>query len=174
VLPGANALLPALLLSGIAPDPFFFAGFLRGGERERRTRLTELSGIGATLVFYVAPHDLKRDAALMVSILGDRAAALVREISKAHQETARGTMEEIARAASEREMRGEMAIVIEGAPETPREERTDEWIGLAARMKAAGIFDREIVSVLSASYGIPRNRIKESLLKLKAETGGSA
>ena len=173
VLPGANALLPALLLSGIAPDPFFFAGFLRGGETERRTRLTELSGIRATLVFYVAPHDLKRDAALMASVLGGRAAALIREISKAHQEATRGTLEDIADAASEREMKGEMAIVVEGASETPEREEPDEWIGLAARMKAEGIFDREIVSVLSASYGIPRNRIKELLLKLKAETGGS-
>ncbi|MDR1471471.1 MAG: 16S rRNA (cytidine(1402)-2'-O)-methyltransferase [Synergistaceae bacterium] len=170
-LPGANALLPALLLSGISPQPFLFNGFLEGRDSERASRIAELAGVRATLVFYVAPHDLERELALLASVLGDRRAAVVREISKVHQEAIRGTLVELTRAASGDGMRGEMALVVEGARESAEAEAEDEdreWKRLALHMKDAGIFDKTIVNVLIASYGIPRNKAKTFLL-----TGGN-
>jgi 16S rRNA (cytidine1402-2'-O)-methyltransferase len=176
VLPGPNALLPALLLSGMAGGRFFFAGFIDGGgDSKRRGALTGLSKIHAVLVFYVTPHGLSGQIDLFASILGDRDAALVREISKVHQEVIRGTLSDIARISSEREMRGELVLVVAGCAEEEGQDETEtaRWLVLARGMQSLGIFDKEIANMLSASYGIPRNTIKEALLKFKSETGGS-
>jgi 16S rRNA (cytidine1402-2'-O)-methyltransferase len=176
VLPGPNALLPALLLSGMAGGRFFFAGFIEdGGGSNGREALTSLSKIHAVLVFCVAPHGLAGQMDLFASILGDRGAALVREISKVHQEVIRGTLSDIARISREREVRGELVLVVAGCAEDEEqgEAETARWLALARGMQSLGIFDREIANMLSASYGIPRNAIKEALLKFKSETGGS-
>ncbi|MDR3355006.1 MAG: 16S rRNA (cytidine(1402)-2'-O)-methyltransferase [Synergistaceae bacterium] len=177
VLPGPNALLPALLLSGLACGRFFFAGFIDGGDSERREILAGLSKIPAALVFYVAPHGLPGQLDLFASALGDRDAALAREISKVHQEVIRGTLGGIALMSREREIRGELVLVVAGSDDegedSPGEAETAKWLALARGMQELGIFDREIANMLSASYGIPRNTIKTALLKFKTETGGS-
>jgi 16S rRNA (cytidine1402-2'-O)-methyltransferase len=165
VLPGANAVLPALLLSGLPAQPFLFVGFLGVSDRERAKRLSELAEIEATLVIYVAPHDMPEEAEIAASVLGDRRAALVREISKVHQEAIRGNLSDIARTATEREIKGEMVLVVEGAkiPEPGEAEGPPEWLGIALRMKEEGIYDKSIANVISASYGIPRNSVKAVL-----------
>jgi 16S rRNA (cytidine1402-2'-O)-methyltransferase len=168
-LPGANALLPAILMSGISPQPFFFNGFLEGRDSEKELRAAEIAGIKATLIFYVAPHDLARELDILNRRLGDRRAAVVREISKIHQETIHGTLAELARIASDREIKGEIVLVVEGdrakENDIPADSNDDKWQKLALHMKNAGIFDKTIVNVLSASYGIPRNRAKNFLLQ---------
>jgi 16S rRNA (cytidine1402-2'-O)-methyltransferase len=175
VLPGPNALLPALLLSGMAGGRFFFAGFIDGGDSERREVLESLSKIQAALVFYVAPHGLSGQLDLFSSVLGDRDAALAREISKVHQEVIRGALPDIARISRERDIRGELVLVVAGGGkrETRSLDETRGWLVLAERMHDLGIFDKEIANMLSESYGIPRNTIKEALLKFKIGTGGS-
>src|SRR5690606_20751175 len=92
VLPGANALLPAILPSGMGMDSFTFIGFLDGKKEEKKSRLEELRHNAQTLVFYMAPHRLLKELELMGSVLGDRPAVLVKEISKVHQESIRGTL----------------------------------------------------------------------------------
>jgi 16S rRNA (cytidine1402-2'-O)-methyltransferase len=169
-LPGANAIMPALIMSGISPQPFLFNGFLEGRDSERESRAAELSEVRATLVFYVAPHDLARELALLARVLGDRRAAVVREISKVHQEALRGTLPDLADRAVESGIRGEIVLVVEGANADGHDAEggDTEWMKLALCMKNAGIFDKAIVNVLSESYGIPRNRAKTFLL-----TGGN-
>ena len=83
VLPGANALLPALLIAGIGMESFVFVGFLKGKKDEKLARLAELRNLRETLVFYAAPHHLREDLALMAQGLGDRRVALVRELRNA-------------------------------------------------------------------------------------------
>jgi 16S rRNA (cytidine1402-2'-O)-methyltransferase len=169
-LPGPNAILPALLLSGIQPQPFLFHGFLEGTSAERRRELDALRGLKQTLVFYVAPHDLGRDLEIFCDAFGEnRPAALVREISKAHQEAIRGTLGEIAVIADERRIRGEMVLVVRGSGDEPPALSDGEWRSEAARMKEGGIFDREIANVLFARYGIPRNRVKKFLSRYEGE-----
>ncbi|MDR1885117.1 MAG: 16S rRNA (cytidine(1402)-2'-O)-methyltransferase [Synergistaceae bacterium] len=172
VLPGANAILPALLLSGIDCEKFLFAGFMGGGDSERRRSIEGLSGISAALVFYIAPHGLPDELDLFASVLGCRDAALVREISKVHQEVIRGSLAEIAALSREREIRGELVLVVAGCGDEEEPAAEAGWLTLAKVMKERGIFDKEIANVLFASYGIPRNAVKGALLKFK-ETGGS-
>jgi 16S rRNA (cytidine1402-2'-O)-methyltransferase len=162
-LPGANAILPALLMSGIPAREFFFAGFA-GGEGEISSRLAGLSRIRAALVFFVAPHDLPRFLREANAALGCRQAALVREISKVHQESIRGTLPELAGICGERELKGEMVVVVDAAEtNAAAPETAEEWRTLALEMKKAGIWDKMIANVLFASYGIPRNKVKNFL-----------
>jgi len=167
-LPGANAPLPALLLSGLPAREFFFKGFVEGSASEIELSLRGLSDIRATIVFYVAPHDLEKFLEISIRAMGTRRAAVVREISKAHQEAIRGTLAELAVICRERELKGEMVLIVEGASEKRREPDPEDWQKLAMEMKKSGIWDKEIANVLFASYGIPRNRVKEFLV-----TGGN-
>lgn len=163
-LPGPNALLPALLLSGLAPQPFTFAGFVDGRAGEKRKRLHELSDIEHTLVFYVAPHGIARELELFREVLGDRLCALSRELSKIHQETIRGTLAEVAAVAQKRELKGEMALVVEGCAQT-RKTPDGEWQAEARRMRSEGIFDKTIANDLASRYAIGRNQVKAYLLR---------
>ena len=85
VVPGANAGLSALLLSGLDCSNFFFAGFVPEKNTERKNFLTELSLVKATLVFYVAPHNLKKDLEDFNKYFGEREVSVVKEISKVHE-----------------------------------------------------------------------------------------
>ena len=169
VLPGPNALLPALLLSGLSPQPFLFHGFVEGTSAERKKILAALRAAPQTLVFYVAPHNLARELAFFRDALGDRRAALAREISKVHQETIRAGLAELAEIAATCAPRGEMVLVVEGNRDEPAATPDEAWQAEAARMKAGGIFDREIANVLFARYGIPRNRVKKFLSQVEGE-----
>ena len=163
-LPGANAPLPALLLSGLDTTAFTFAGFLAGSEKERRERLDELSKLATTLIFYVAPHSLAGELDFFAKALGPRRAALVREISKVHQETIRDSLPGLAQLARERTLRGEMVLVVDGCCGRKSPERGD-WEKLATAMKRRGIFDKDIANVLFEGYGISRNDVKTFLLR---------
>ena len=169
VLPGANAILPALLLSGIASRGFHFAGFVEGSDSEVASALSELSGIRDALIFYVAPHDLAAFLSSALRAFGERRAALIREISKVHQEAIRGTLGELVLVSQTRELKGEMVLVTEGAGSPkPDAERTD-WQILASGMKKEGIWDKIIANVLFESYGIARNTVKKFLSREAAE-----
>ncbi|MDR0648699.1 MAG: 16S rRNA (cytidine(1402)-2'-O)-methyltransferase [Synergistaceae bacterium] len=161
-LPGANAILPALLLSGIRPYPFMFAGFPEAVGAKGLKKLERLAGLDATLVFFAAPHDLSRELAALLSCLGDRDAAIVREISKIHQEVIRDSLSGLADTAASREIKGEIVIVVAGGSETAE---APDWRAEALDMKARGIFDKEIAGALFERYSIPRNEVKAFLIE---------
>ena len=169
VLPGANALLPALLLSGIASRGFHFAGFVGGSDSEVASALSELSDIRDALIFCVAPHDLSAFLALALSAFGARRAALVREISKVHQEAIHGTLGELVLISRTRELKGEMVLVTEGADSPKPDIDRADWQILARHMKKEGIWDKIIANVLFESYGIARNTVKKFLSREAAE-----
>jgi 16S rRNA (cytidine1402-2'-O)-methyltransferase len=162
-LPGANAPLPASLMSGLSAREFFFKGFVDGSASEIEAALGELKDTRASLIFYSAPHDLAKFLSSALRALGDRRAAVVREISKAHQEAIRGSLSELLAVCGEREIRGEIAAVIEGAHEAAPQAAPEDWERLAREMKKIGIYDKEIANVLFASYGIARNMVKNFL-----------
>ena len=166
VLPGPNAPLPALILSGLSAEIFTFAGFIEGSAKEREKALSLLSQSRATLIFYVAPHSLLRELAFFAEKLGGRRAALVREISKIHQECIRGTLPELMETAKLRTLKGEMVLVVEGCKSDAAESdgRAVEWQKLALAMKDEGISDRDIAAVLLSVHGVPRNSTKAFLL----------
>ena len=110
---GANACLNALVVSGIAPRPFLFYGFLDHQDKKKKKELELLKKYQETIVFYEAPHRIKKKLKLMLDIFGNRHIALCREITKKHEEINRGTIEEILTVVDD--MKGEMVIVVEGA-----------------------------------------------------------
>ncbi|MDR1514689.1 MAG: 16S rRNA (cytidine(1402)-2'-O)-methyltransferase [Synergistaceae bacterium] len=167
-LPGPSAILPALLLSGLRPQPFMFVGFPETSGSKGAKKLAGLAESDATLVFFSAPHDLTRDLGRLSAALGDRDAAIVREISKIHQEVIRGSLEALADIAASREIKGEIVLVVAGRGETATE--TPDWRAEARRLKAGGIFNKEIANVLFESYGIPRNEVKAFLIETSEVT----
>lgn len=110
---GANACLNALVVSGIAPQPFLFYGFLDHQDKKKKKELELLKKYQETIVFYEAPHRIKKTLKLVLDIFGNRHIALCREITKKHEEINRGTIEEILTVVDD--MKGEMVIVVEGA-----------------------------------------------------------
>lgn len=114
VVPGANSILPALLLSGFPTDAFLFEGFLPRKKGELERRLRALLEERRTAIFFVSPHRLVRVLELSVEVLPKRTLAVVREISKIHEETLRGTAAELLERISGRRMRGEIVLVIRG------------------------------------------------------------
>jgi 16S rRNA (cytidine1402-2'-O)-methyltransferase len=124
-LPGPSAVLAALASAGLATDTFLFAGFLPARQAARRTRLTQLKAVPATLLFFEAPSRLADCLADIDLILGPREAAIARELTKLHEEVRRGTPAELARWAVGTPPRGEIVVLI-GPPAA--EAVTDEAI----------------------------------------------
>jgi 16S rRNA (cytidine1402-2'-O)-methyltransferase len=115
-VPGPTAFVSALIASGLPSDQFFFAGFLPARANARRAKLEELSAIPATMVFYEAPHRIKATLEDALEILGNRRAAVARELTKIHEEIARGTLRELTqRFGEDLPARGEMVLVVTGA-----------------------------------------------------------
>ena len=109
---GANACLDALVVSGIAPQPFLFYGFLDHQDKKKRKELEKLKNYRETIVFYESPHRISKTLKLMQDILGDRHIALCREITKKYEEIIRGKISEIISITAE--LKGEMVIVVSG------------------------------------------------------------
>ena len=116
---GCNACLDALVVSGIAPQPFMFYGFLDHLDKKKKKELIDLKKYKETIVFYESPHRIKKTLNLMLDILGDRNIALCREITKKHEEIIRGHISEIISIVEE--LKGEMVIVVEGSQEVEEE-----------------------------------------------------
>lgn len=109
-LPGATALIPALIMSGIDPMPFLFYGFLNSKESKRQNELENLRWIPFTLIFYEAPHRLQKTLNDMLNILGNRKISISREISKKFEEIYRGTIEEVIEQTVD--IKGEIVIIV--------------------------------------------------------------
>jgi 16S rRNA (cytidine1402-2'-O)-methyltransferase len=123
-VPGASALLSALVVSGLPLERFVFEGFLPV-KKGRRTRLEELKAERRTIVLYEAPHRLRRTLRDLLEALGDRQVALAREITKKFEEVLRGPLTEVAAAVDRKEPRGEYVIVVAGADRRTGEESHD-------------------------------------------------
>lgn len=123
---GCNAALDALVVSGIAPQPFMFYGFLSHENKNKKKELEELKNQMMTIVFYEAPHRIKKTLTVMLEILGDRHIALCRELTKKHEEIIRGTISEVLEICDD--LKGEMVIVVEGVKEIVEEEVFEQSI----------------------------------------------
>jgi 16S rRNA (cytidine1402-2'-O)-methyltransferase len=113
-MPGATALIPALVNSGLPSDKFCFEGFLPQ-KKGRQKRLKELAGEERTMVFYESPFRLDKALAQFAEFFGtERRATISREISKIHEETIRGTLEQLIAHFSDKDVKGEIVICVEG------------------------------------------------------------
>jgi len=134
-IPGAVAFVNAVIASGIATDSIFFGGFLPSKKGERQKRLEEVKDIPATLTFYETPHRLLKSLADCLEILGDRKAAVARELTKLHEETVTGTLTEIAARFATVTVKGEIVLVIERNTDKPKPLAAPDANTLAKRIK---------------------------------------
>ena len=114
-LPGANALIPALISSGVNPSPFMFYGFLNSKKSKREKELENLKKYPVTIIFYEAPHRIIEMLEAVKDIFGERRISVSREISKLYEEIYRGTVSEIIEELNKEEIRGEFVVVVEGS-----------------------------------------------------------
>jgi len=164
--PGASAALTALILSGLPPDIFLFAGFLPSRSAARRRALANWADLAATLIFYEGPPRLAASLADMAEILGERNAAVARELTKRHEEIRRGSLGVLAehyRGAGA--PRGEAVIVV-GPPEIAAPVAASD---LDDRLRAllAGHSVRDAVAQLVRETGIARRTLYERALALQ-------
>jgi 16S rRNA (cytidine1402-2'-O)-methyltransferase len=165
-LPGASALLAAISIAGLPAERFFYAGFLPGKAGERRQLLETAGTLPVTLVFYEAPHRLAATLRLLEQALGDRPAAIARELTKLHEECRRGTLSELAAHYEATPPRGECVILVGGAEETAM---GDAEIDAALRQQLAGQTLREAVDEVTRLARRPRREIYALALALKKE-----
>lgn len=135
-IPGASALLAGLVTAGLPTDAFFFAGFLPSKEAGRRKRLAELAAVPGTLVFYESPHRLGAALADMTAVLGDRPAAVARELTKAFETVRRATLSALAATYADAPPRGEIVVVVGPPLEAPPDSETVD--ALLLRLLATG------------------------------------
>ncbi|MEV5597373.1 16S rRNA (cytidine(1402)-2'-O)-methyltransferase [Streptomyces sp. NPDC052496] len=173
-VPGPSAVLTALAVSGLPVDRFCFEGFLPRKPGERRSRLREVADERRTLVYFEAPHRLDDTLAAMSEILGaDRRAAVCRELTKTYEEVRRGPLAELAAWAADG-VRGEITIVVEGAPETgPQDLGPDELVRRVHVREEAGERRKEAIAAVAAETGLPKREVFDAVVAAKnaARTG---
>ena len=160
-VPGANAAVLALTLSGLPPHPFFFGGFLSAKSGPRRAALQQLrraeaAGLAATLIFYEAPHRLADTLADAAQILGDRPAAVCRELSKHFEEVRRDGLASLAAHYAAHQARGEITLVIGPAPAAAVSEAT---LDQSLRQTLATLSLKDAVDAVTAATGLPRRQV---------------
>jgi 16S rRNA (cytidine1402-2'-O)-methyltransferase len=165
-LPGPSAALAALAAAGLATDAFLFAGFLPPRRSARRARLEELNAVPASLVFFEAPSRLADSLGDIAAVLGDREAAVARELTKMHEEVRRASAAELARWAADATPRGEMVIIVGPPPDVVV---TDAAIAgqLAPLMGAISLSDA--VRNVAHELGVPRKRVYDLALALQSK-----
>ena len=172
VVPGASAVVSALAISGISSRRFAFEGFLPADKNEKKEILTELSQESRTLILYEAPHRLLKTLKELFEYMGDRNIAIVREITKLHEEVLRGKLADIiADYESEKiAIRGEYVLVIEGKSLLEkREERQKSFEEISIREHyekyiAEGMDKKEAMKAVARDRGIQKRDVYKELL----------
>jgi 16S rRNA (cytidine1402-2'-O)-methyltransferase len=159
--PGPSAVTTALALSGLPSDRFVFEGFLPRTGGNRRSRLRELAAEPRTLVFFEAPHRVADSLADLAGTFGaDRPAAVCRELTKTYEEVRRGSLAELAAWAAESEPRGEITLVVGGAPARPAERPDDDELRAAvAAREAGGGSRRDAIQAVADEYGLKKRDV---------------
>ncbi|MEN2419742.1 16S rRNA (cytidine(1402)-2'-O)-methyltransferase [Streptomyces rimosus] len=173
-VPGPSAVLTALAVSGLPVDRFCFEGFLPRKGGERRSRLREVADERRTLVYFEAPHRLDDTLAAMTEVFGaDRRAAVCRELTKTYEEVRRGPLKDLAAWAADG-VRGEITIVVEGAPETgPQDLGPEELVRRVHVREEAGERRKEAIAAVAAETGLPKREVFDAVVAAKnaARTG---
>jgi 16S rRNA (cytidine1402-2'-O)-methyltransferase len=171
-VPGPSAVLTALALSGLPVDRFCFEGFLPRKAGERLSRLREVAGERRTLVYFEAPHRLDDTLAAMAEVFGaDRRAAVCRELTKTYEEVKRGPLGDLAAWAAEG-VRGEITVVVEGAPESgPEELDAGELVRRVRIREDAGERRKEAIAAVAAEAGLPKRVVFDAVVASKRSAG---
>lgn len=166
-LPGPSAALAALTVGGLPTDAFLFAGFLPPRSAGRRARIAELGAVPATLVFFEAPSRVAEALADLAAVLGERPAALARELTKLHEEVRRAPLGVLARELEGAPVKGECVILV-GPPQPADVSDADIAARLAAALEDMSL--RDAAKAVADALGVPKSRVYDLGLKLREET----
>lgn len=159
-VPGPSAVVTAMSVSGITDGRFAFIGFLPDKNAERRELLKEISGYGIPLIFYIAPHDLKKTVAELYNAFGDRNVTVVKELTKIHESVYKGTLSNV----EIEDERGEFVLIVEPAEEAG--EKADPAEALE-ELLASGVSPAEAARRVALKCNLNRNAVYALALKLK-------
>jgi 16S rRNA (cytidine1402-2'-O)-methyltransferase len=178
VLPGASAILAALVASGLPTHAFYFGGFLPRKAGDRVRALEKLATLDATLVFYESPRRTAATLASLGEALPGRIAVMARELTKVHEEVLRGDVAEVAAAVAARELKGEVVLLVGPAPRGASGElAVPDAATLRAQVEAlvaAGATRKDAVRAVSERTGVPRNAVYDAALGAKGPAGPSS
>ncbi|MEU2350308.1 16S rRNA (cytidine(1402)-2'-O)-methyltransferase [Modestobacter sp. NPDC049651] len=164
-VPGPSAVTTALAVSGLPCDRFSFEGFLP--RRGRRTALAPLATERRTMVFFESPHRLADALTDLAAVFGDdRGAAVCRELTKTHEEVRRGPLSELAAWAADG-VRGEITLVVAGAPAGPVDLSPDELAAEVAAEEAAGATRKDAIRAVVERTGQPRRVVYDAVVAAK-------
>lgn len=168
-VPGASALLAALVGAGVEAEPFTFYGFTPRSGRARSERLAEVASLGHTAVLYEAPGRLARLLRELAEVCGgERRAVVARELTKIHETFSRGTLAELAAYYDQEPVRGEVVLVVAGSEVTGSAEASLEELERAAReLLGEGLRPSAAARELSRLHGLSRNRAYEIVHSVK-------
>ena len=167
-IPGACAAIAALTLAGLPTDRFLFAGFLPPKAKARADSIAELASLRASLVFYESGPRLGESLAALAHGLGPRDAAVIREISKLHEETVTGPLAELAARYADLAPKGEITIVV--GPPAEQEAASDDALDAALRTALETLTPSRAAAEVAASLNIPRKRAYARALALGSPT----
>lgn len=170
-IPGAVAFVNALIVSGLPTDSIFFGGFLPSKKPERRKRLEEVKTVPATLAFYETPHRLAQSLFDCLEILENRNAAVVREITKIHEEIIRGNLKELANAFTDKSVKGEIVLIIdrELIEQTSLDDNqiSKSLPDLVSQLENEGIDRKAALKRAAKEFGISRSEAYRLLIASK-------
>jgi 16S rRNA (cytidine1402-2'-O)-methyltransferase len=166
-VPGASAVLTALVGSGLACDRFSFEGFLPDKAGDRKKRLDKIKDDDRTLIFFLAPSNLTTILAQMRDIFGDRNACLARELTKLHEEFIRGNISQLLEHIASNGTRGEYVLVVAGASVASSKSSEADVQERLAQLLAAGAKLKEAASLLARETGWASSDIYKLGLSLK-------
>ncbi|MGG1632483.1 16S rRNA (cytidine(1402)-2'-O)-methyltransferase [Rossellomorea sp. NRS-1567] len=167
-LPGANAALTALIASGLAPQPFYFYGFLHRGKKDKRAELETLKSVEDTFILYESPHRLKETLKELHASLGNRQIVVCRELTKKFEEFIRGSLEEVMEWANDGEVRGEFCLLIEGAGPLEKEEEDAWWSHYSLLdhvqhyMNEKSMTSKEAIKQVSKERSLPKREVYQA------------
>ncbi|SPR95417.1 16S rRNA (cytidine(1402)-2'-O)-methyltransferase [Bacillus altitudinis] len=167
-LPGANAALTALIASGIAPQPFFFYGFLDRQKKEKKKQLEALKKRQETIIFYEAPHRLKETLTVMKEVWGNRNIAITRELTKKFEEFIRGDLEYALTWVTEQQIRGEFCLIVQGNDQDEEELNEEAWWNSLSEKEHVihyieeGLTSKEAIKRTAVERGVPKRTIYDA------------
>ena len=154
-LPGPNALLPAINMSGLSNERFLFYGFLNSKQSLAKKELIDLKDIKQTIIFYESPHRITDTLSQILDVFGNRNIAIVREISKLHEEVIRDNIKNILKISDT--LKGEMVIIVEG--NTKEETLEVNYTEEIDKLLTQGYSKRDAIREIADKYNVSKNKL---------------
>ena len=172
-IPGVSALITALVVSGLPTDKFVFEGFLPRKIKERKRYFKSIENEERTIIFYEAPHRLKRTLKDMLEIWGDRKIVIARELTKMYEEIIRGKLSRVLGEINAKDIKGEITLVVQGGIKKKGNDIIDflknecimeEYL---KKLKNQGYSNKDIIKIAQEKLDIPKNTIYKKLLEMQ-------